>query len=356
MVRINSRTKLFEYNSDYNLELQVILDNSTRWNSTYLSIQRALLVRKRIDSFWFEHLEDLSQGELKEPDWQHLEHLVKSLHPFYEITKRLEGLATSGHHGAIWEALPALILLMEQMENGRVKWERQMPRGQPNPSMVAHQNAWEKLNKYYAVTDLSHSIYDAAVLLHPSYRKHFFDYHWVGDEEQWKAIMIGNVKKTWQEHYRPQVPLEPTAVQLLGIMDQFLRRTQVGQPEGDQFDSYISGSTTTYGTDSADSPISWLLGPENFFPGITQQAIDLLSIPAMSAELERCFRQAKHTVTPTRSRMTDETLEMHELLRHWWVNNTVAQRRGGGGRAHRKRKRLYPQGEGGDEGGDDEVV
>ena len=88
------------------------------------------------------------------------------------------------------------------------------------------------------------------------------------------------------------------------------------RPEGDQFDPCISGSTTTFGTDSADSPITWPLGPENLFAGITQQAIDVLSIPAVSAELERAFSQAKHMVTPMRSRMTDETLEMHELLRH----------------------------------------
>ena len=54
--------------------------------------------------------------------------------------------------------------------------------------------------------------------------------------------------------------------------------------------------------------------------------------------------------------MTDETLDMHKLLRHWWVDDTVAQQWGGEGTVHRKRKRLYPPGKGGEEGGDDEVV
>ena len=36
------------------------------------------------------------------------------------------------------------------------------------------------------------------------------------------------------------------------------------------------------------------------------------------------------------------TIEMLELLRHWWVNNIIAQQRGGGGRAHRKKKLLIP--------------
>jgi hypothetical protein len=39
------------------------------------------------------------------------------------------------------------------------------------------------------------------------------------------------------------------------------------------------------------------------------------------------------------SEPSPETMEMLELLRHWWVNNIIAQRRGGE-RQHRKRKPI----------------
>jgi hypothetical protein len=58
----------------------------------------------------------------------------------------------------------------------------------------------------------------------------------------------------------------------------------------------------------------------------------------MSAELERVFSQTKLTVTPTRNRLSPDTIKVLELLRHWWVNNIITQERGGGGRQHRKRK------------------
>jgi hAT family C-terminal dimerisation region len=56
----------------------------------------------------------------------------------------------------------------------------------------------------------------------------------------------------------------------------------------------------------------------------------------MSAELERVFSQAKLTVTTSRNRLSPHTLEILELLRHWWINNIISQERGGGGRQYRK--------------------
>ena len=47
------------------IDLQVNLDNPTRWNSTYLSLQRVLTVRKRIDAFWFEHCKELETDNVE---------------------------------------------------------------------------------------------------------------------------------------------------------------------------------------------------------------------------------------------------------------------------------------------------
>ena len=91
---------------------------------------------------------------------------------------------------------------------------------------------------------------------------------------------------------------------------------------------------------NADDVIPWLLRAENTWPAMKQQALDLLSIPAMSAELERVFSQAKLTITPTRNRLSEQTIEMLELLRYWWVNNIVAQQRGNSQRRQRKRRPI----------------
>ena len=46
-------------------------------------------------------------------------------------------------------------------------------------------------------------------------------------------------------------------------------------------------------------------------------AIDILSIPAMSAELERLFLGAKITVTERRNRLGVDTIEYLECLKSW---------------------------------------
>ena len=46
-------------------------------------------------------------------------------------------------------------------------------------------------------------------------------------------------------------------------------------------------------------------------------ALDLLSIPVMSAEVERVFSSAKRLVTADRNRLQDNTIEVLQLLKYW---------------------------------------
>jgi hypothetical protein len=46
------------------------------------------------------------------------------------------------------------------------------------PLAVTYQNACQKLEKYYNLTDTCHEIYAATVLFHPSHRKAYFDRFW----------------------------------------------------------------------------------------------------------------------------------------------------------------------------------
>jgi hypothetical protein len=105
------------------------------------------------------------------------------------------------------------------------------------------------------------------------------------------------------------------------------------QAGNDEFDSYINGPDIIF--ENTDSVISWVLGPDNQWPAVRQQALDLLSIPATLTELERVFSQAKLTITPTGNKLSAETIEMLELLRYWWVSDIISQRRGEEGHIER---------------------
>jgi hypothetical protein len=97
-------------------ELIVLSDNSTRWNSTYYMIKRALKLRDQIDAFSINHRKELEKDLLIEEEWDQLEAIHNILRPFKRVTKRLEGRAEKGECGSLWEGLPALETLLSHVE------------------------------------------------------------------------------------------------------------------------------------------------------------------------------------------------------------------------------------------------
>jgi hAT family C-terminal dimerisation region len=301
------------------------LDNSTRWNSTYASLHRALKIRVRIQVFLSGHRQDLSKDYLSDDDWEQLSQIHNGLRAFHEATLRVEGNAGKGHHGSIWEALPLLEALLQAMEDGR---KREVEAGRPkSPLSVAFNNAWDKLIKYYNLTDNSHGIYAAALLLHPTYQKRYFDIYWNTDDLiAWKPQMIQNVKSIWENEYKSSSVDEPVTGKEHepDILDRYLRTPQT-QATGDCFDSFINSPITEFSKE--DNVIAWWNSPANPWKELLQQAFDLLSIPAMSAEIERVFNSARRLITSDRNRLNDDTIEYPEPLRYWWNHNIIAQRR-----------------------------
>jgi len=56
---------------------------------------------------------------------------------------------------------------------------------------------------------------------------------------------------------------------------------------------------------------------------LSHMTLDILSISAMSDELERVFSEACHTVSWERAQMNAETLECVECLKHWKWNEIL---------------------------------
>jgi hypothetical protein len=56
------------------------------------------------------------------------------------------------------------------------------------------------------------------------------------------------------------------------------------------------------------------------FPRLSQMARDILSIPGMSAEVERVFSSAKLMIPPERSNLGADAIEAGECIRSWIKN------------------------------------
>jgi hypothetical protein len=110
-------------------------DNATRRNSAFIMITRALFLRQPIDYFCYQNrsLRDKDDGLKPEQiltpeDWLILTQLVSGLKVFHTGTITLEGHAKDARFGAMWECIPVL----EVLSNNLIRLQDEVPNYTPN--------------------------------------------------------------------------------------------------------------------------------------------------------------------------------------------------------------------------------
>jgi hypothetical protein len=313
----------------------MILDNATRWNSTYLMVNRALELQGPIDTFSHEFRKDLGIDLLSDEDWEVIKDIHHALRPFWELTLVLQSKNENGHHGYIWEWLPSLDLLLKHMEE-LDKWLK--TRTSRNTLVLATDEAWKILRKYYNLTDNCHHIYGMATLLNPTMGPQYF-------KDKWKGLTQANLQiqllldhcKAWWEHEYPQrnplsddeeEPLIPQVKQ--NILEKFCFgdfNKSIVPPNGrrtDDFQQYLKQTRpTTFKAKEADIATWWT---ESRYPTLRQLAYDTVSCPAMSAECERVFSAAGQMLTPSRNALHSDVIEACQCLKYWWDQGFVTMK------------------------------
>ena len=80
------------------------------------AITRAIQLQAKISVFSETHRKEMGRFSLLPEDWGVLKWPAQNLEIFWTQTQRLQGKAKLGHHGAIWEALPAMEYLLRHLE------------------------------------------------------------------------------------------------------------------------------------------------------------------------------------------------------------------------------------------------
>ena len=190
-------------------------------------------------------------------------------------------------------------------------------------------------------------IYLAATILHPRYRtggirkaapllldeaeqqfKNFLRKYWVSD------------KATTPPPQQSQPPQPVVANPQLSVMEKrrtaFMEPSPSPEPEAQQqpltpemeYKNYVAmripRQRDKAGREVPLNPLCWWRDHRTEFPILSQMAIDVLSVPAMSSECERVFSQGKLTITSQRHRMKGATLEMLLCLKDWLKKGTMA--------------------------------
>ena len=66
-----------------------------------------------------------------------------------------------------------------------------------------------------------------------------------------------------------------------------------------------------------NQPLQWWGEHRQKYPLLMQLALDLLSIPLMSAECKRVFSNAKTVITDQRACLKEDIIEASVILRQW---------------------------------------
>jgi hypothetical protein len=130
------------------------------------------------------------------------------------------------------------------------------------------------------------------------------------------------MKEFWEEKYKSNAIVISTPTALASVQsgreNKFVawQKKKAGiQMEVDEYTRYLQAPLLTEIKDSR----SWWLEPtqRRIYPNLSLMTIDILSIPAMSAEPERLFSGSKLTVTDIRNKLGVDSIEATECLKSW---------------------------------------
>lgn len=141
--------------------------------------------------------------------------------------------------------------------------------------------------------------------------------------KSWHKPVLESVQNYWEDHYQG-LPLTTTTPQLrdqtqrLDEYDLLARELDVISPAMSELDEYQS-FTAQPPVHIDCSPLAWWLREEQqqTYPRLAQMAVDILSIPAMSAEPERVFSGVRRTISWDRCQLGSRTIERGECMKSW---------------------------------------
>jgi hypothetical protein len=197
------------------------------------------------------------------------------------------------------------------------------------------ESALQKISDYYIKLESS-PYYAMALILQPSRRTAGLKEEWGKDRAE-KAIHFAN--KLWQRYRDLLLPVSSLSISASYEQDQPLYRSRaedrkkkereenvfekikkerayVTRPRSqDEFEDYCNEASY----DTQMPPLKWwqLEMQQKRWPRLSRLALEVLSMPAMSAEPERVFSGGRHSMSWDRGKLSIELLEKLECQKSW---------------------------------------
>ena len=304
---LHIRADNFRYNQFQKRAGRILaLDNDTRWNSWFHLLNITLEKQDHVKWYQEKNYDTLKNDFLTIDDWKTLRDTRDFLQPFWRITQ-----ITESHKTTLDSTLFTMDVLRKHFEHAMTKYKDH------THLLGCILTSWHVFDKYYRLSD-DNPVYAAALILHPSRRKAHIQKNW---PKSWHKKAFNSVKKLWEDDYKGLAMIDDPS---LIITDQ----------EPDEYDILAKELDVVGGTSTIDeyetfasqipisidcSPLMWWLRDEQqgYYPNLSKMAINILSIPAMSADPERVFSGARRTISWDRMLLGATTIEKGECLKSW---------------------------------------
>lgn len=312
--------------------LITVQDVPTRWNSTYMMLERALTLKRPILLYTANHdLPILSSNE-----WNLLEKLLHILQPFYEITKQV-----SSEVSTLSEVIPHVIALDRYLS-------RQGNDIGVQTTKKSLQKALKKrlLSSVGTLNILEEKNYMLATALDPRYKLKYMK----EKRETVRRLLIESMtmrtqqnitveessETTDSEHEDITPPAEPMVEQVLLLQETIHNDFMACYDDHDDTQMGVTNTTKASTIDTRlatlvseidkyfDSPViqrsydpvEFWKDNKNTFPEMSQLSRRYLSCPASSVYSERLFSEAGNIFDEHRARLLPKTGEKLLFLHH----------------------------------------
>ncbi|KIM35089.1 hypothetical protein M413DRAFT_48960, partial [Hebeloma cylindrosporum] len=184
------------------------------------------------------------------------------------------------------------------------------------PSVVRHAalRGYLMLNKYYSLTDES-VVYRIAMILHPRYKTSYFvRAKW---PQQWSTDAETLARKVWTAKYKKEISQPVTQTKATNDRFSAARKyfdvlQETGTPI-DPLEEWLSSPVVN----TQQDPITYWTGMQAAGHPLAMMALDFMSIPATSTDVERAFLHGGLTISKIRHSLSDKSARAATVLGSW---------------------------------------
>ena len=287
-----------------------VRDNKTRWNSMAKSVKSSITspVFEAINAYVRRHAdESVGQDALSDDDWKAL----RDIHDFLDLLSQTT-LALETSTSTLDAVLPAMDFILEQFEQFKERYKH-------DKKLASMFNSgWKKMVKYYKLTDESPA-YVAGIVLDPNAKWKYIENNW---NQAWVPRARVTMEKFWDEHKPANSSTSTSTTSITNeqpiVKNAFSnwKKRHVETPSNeDEYKRYCAAECVL----DVDPRTWWQETTQQVnYPTLSKLALDILSIPAMSADCERLFSSAKILISDLRNRLGMDIIEAFECLKSWY--------------------------------------